>query len=637
MLNVRYDQIMGQQMNCIIGQPPFIPQIPRFANFQNQVIPMLTSYIVNILSNNLVSPGRIFVFNKASYSNWCSECLVDLTELGCIVLEIGQQRGIQINEQTIQQAAEQAVVMYVSREIVTNDQLRVASGSHATEAAYQNVQQLNSYIQQINISNAPAGAMGGGMGGGMGYSQPMGAPMQQQHIHNRHVPQPPHRGNQNLQSGISRGSGGVTLGTNNQPAASVSPVDQSRHFVRHTRQDRQNEVAQQAVYVEPKVVTKDDWKPSAAQYHRRFVNKLTDVESYGLDDAGNVIQYVEKKLENPVDRDKHRLVTVLGQSFHLNTNVREQRIGASVDKLTRVKEIDLRTSNEESPGYEDTYQEVVKYVYPKLISDVFLDSAIFSGRVHQLENQGISAVEAYRCFAIIYKPQFTKENCTPILNSLSKYKTFSSLADAMRDTGGRMQERFNNTQDDDVRFDNQDAVLYINSLDVMLTEFINSFLKNNLSLAKLRIESFVEDVDSLHDHLDKHLSARYAAAFKAFEFGVMRDMLSAPDDATEKGLLNILTNAEGEPISNFGFIPVSYSFTYLNVLSTELGLDNLTTEAVLIREQDSVVLFDVAESLFKQSEAYTVAPMYNLLITQDQRVYKIYKGFLSTNSYLIGQ
>jgi hypothetical protein len=628
MLNISYHQITGQQLNCPIGQPPYVPQLPKFAHMQ-QITPTLASYIVNFLSSNLSSAGRVYVFNKAAYNNWVSEGLADLTELGCMILEIGRQRGIQISDQAIQQAADQAIAMYVSREIVQNDQLRVASSPESINAAYQNVQQLNSYVQQLNVSNV----QGGGMGGGMGYPPQGGQGMYPPHIHNRHAPHPP-RTNQNLQSGISRGH--TTLGTNSQ-STQPSPVDQSRHFTRQSRQERQREQMPVAEVITPRVVTKDDWKPSAAQYHRSLINKTFEQEVYTTDVSGNVIQLVEELQENYMDREKHRLVTVLGDSFHLNTNVREQRIGASVDQLSLVKQIDLRAATEDSPEAEETRKSIIKHVYPNLISDVFLESAMFSGRMHQLENQSISAVEAYRCFAIIFKPQFTKDNCNPILNSLSKYKTFSSLADAMRDTGSRMQERFINTQDDAVRFDNQDAVLYINSLDVMLTEFINSFLKNNLSLAKLRIGSFVEDVGGFSDYLDETFSPRYSAAFKAFEFFIMDSLLPAPTEETEKGLLDILTNADGELPCNFGFIPVSYSFTYLNVLSKELALDGLMNEALLIREKESPVLFDVAQSLFKQSEAFPVAPMYNLLITQDQRVFKIYKGFLSTNSYLIGQ
>lgn len=629
MFNVSFDRITGQRMNCMIGQPPFVPQIASFAHFQQQIIPMLASYIVNILSNNLTSPGRVYVFNKASYSNWCSETLVDLTELGCIILEVSQQRGVQINEQVIQQAAEQAVAMYVSREIVSNDQLRSVSGSAATEAAYQNVQQLKGYIQQLN-------GYSGMMGNSMGYQQPMGGNMGYQP---RRQPSQfsNYRDNQNLQSGISRGSGGVTLGSNNRSAISDGMENDPHQYTRRSRYDRQHEKPTPQAPVAPKVVTKDDWKPSESQYYRSFVNKRKEIESYELDGVGNVIQRIDAKLEDPMDREKHRIVTVLGQSFHLNSNVREQYIGASVNKLASVKEIDLHASVDNASDSEIAYEEVIKHVYPSTITDVFLEPAIFSGRVYQLENQSISAIEAYRCFAIIFKPHFTKENCTPILNSLSKYKTFSSLADAMRDTGSRMQERFNDTQDDEVRFENQDAVLYINALDVMLTEFINSFLKNNLSLDNLRIESFVEDVGSLHEYLDKKFNARYAAAFKAFEFSIVNNILQPPGDETEKSLLDILSNPDGQAVSNFGFIPVSYSFTYLNVLSTELGLDTLGSNAVLIREQESQILFDVAKSLFKQSQAFTVEPMYNLLITQDQRVYKIYKGFLSDNSYLIGQ
>lgn len=617
MYNQNYPQIIGQPIQCAFGQPPRLPNIYDFAHLQ-QYIPAITSTVINVLSSELNSPGRIVVFNNACNNNsWSSECLAAIVELACIILSVNGGRNGMINEQTIYQASDQAVALYVSKEILDNHNLRNMCNNDSLNAASQNVRQLATYLQQMNSGNVPYTGVGNRA------SMPQQRSIQPQNT-------------QMVQNAISGGNSSLT-GANasiNRNTQHRNPKPRGQTYNRFGNTEK-NDDTQIAMPIPEKVFTKANWRPSGEYAYLFLLNPNKEQEIFTEDGNGNVVQLLGQNEDYIVDRDKHRLMPVLGNNFRLNTETREIRIGASLEKLNSIKEVTLREAidNTDTPEFES----IVNNMYPKLIVDLFLESAIFNGRMHQLEHQGLSGITTYRCFSTIFTPHIVRANCNPIMQSLSKYTNFKGLANAMRETGSLVQVSFNKAESDESRLDNQDIVMFINNIDIMLTKLINNFLRHNLSLSTLRIDSFVSDIDSVIEYLAKNLSNRYLNAFTQFEKQVINNLLMTPDEKTEKDLLELLTYSEIDMACSIGFIPTSYSFTYINMLAKELQLDGVDEYSRLIRQSEYPMLYDLAQSLFKHADAYHATPVYHLLITQDNEIFKLYNGYLSMNSYLISR
>lgn len=84
-----------------------------------------------------------------------------------------------------------------------------------------------------------------------------------------------------------------------------------------------------------------------------------------------------------------------------------------------------------------------------------------------------------------------------------------------------------------------------------------------------------------------------------------------------------------------GMIKIPKSLTLLPFSSRELDLELVKGEAKLLNEEVTPSLFHAAESLFSQTEGFTVKPIDNYLLTTDGVRYKIYQTTLISGNYTI--
>lgn len=618
-------QVMYPVLQYNEGNPPAVPQMNlpvQMTQWSNYICAM----VANTFGANLYNAPRVFAYNLVAENNWRNDNFVEVITLVFTILDLAQRQSrCSLDANMVNEAINQAVTMFVSKLTFMYDDLKSFCNPQELNAAMQNVQKMQSYIQAVNGAVNPGGNfggnpmyqqqmqgqmshMGGGMGMGMGHRQPMGS---------------------NLQGAVGSGNTGFSNTQPNQPIPS-NPIQQGKFFQQRVPKQSFEKVSEPVI---AEILTVSDWKTSDTQPYRSLFNPKFEQATYTRHGNGNVIETITSLQEPIVDREKHKLVSVLGNSFTIGSTERDIIIGNSVANLASIRHSDLSNAQEHGAS-ESLRAEVSEFVYPSVIVDTFLESAMFCGRSHQHEYQKKHPnLTAYRCFAIIYRPQFTIDSYSPLLEKLSKAKTFPQMASALISAGQDIQKNPNLEDNKDLC---TDMGIYLNNLDVMLTDTVNSFLINNLSLEDVTIDSFAEDVDKLPEYLEKQFSARYALAFAQFEHAVIGSLLTCPDEEINNYLLDILTD-DGAEQSKFSFIPLTYSFTYLDALSAELGLSKVTNVATLIREDKSPVLYEMANSLFKQSEAFVIQPTNHLLITQDQKVFKIYKGYLSANSYLIGK
>lgn len=615
------DQVMYPVLQYNEGNPPAVPAMnlpPQLSQWANYVSAM----VANTFGANLYNAPRVFAYNVVAENGWRNDSFVEVVTLVFTVLDLAQRQSrCALDTVMVNEAVAQAVTMFVSKLTYMYDDLRIRCSAQEQHAAMQNVQKMQSYIQAVNGAVNP----GGNIGGNPMYQAPMQGGMGMQH----RAPM-----GSNLQGAVGAGNTGLG-GTQATPPAQNNPIQQGKFFQQRQQRPSFEKPVTQPVVVQ-ETLTQKDWKTSDVQPYRVFYNPKMESASYSRHSNGAVIETLTPLEDNVVDREKHRLVSVLGNRLLVGSSERNVAIGASVSNLAAIRSKELEKAQEVE--LDDPLRvEVSEFVYPSTLVDAFLESAIFCGRAHQREHQQKHPnLTAYRCFAIIYRPQFTIESYNAGLEKLSKAKSFPQLAEALISTATDIQTELNDLNVAEQHPLHLDMGIYLNNLDTMLTEVVNSFLLNNLSLENVKIDSFVEDVGGLMKYLEVNYSTRYAHAFTQFEHAVVGNLLPFPDADTNSSLMNILTD-DGPKQPKFSFIPTTYSFTYLDVLSKELGLDNVSSVATLIREDKSPVLFEVADSLFKQIEGVVVQPTTHLLITQDQKIFKIYKGYLSANSYLIGK
>jgi hypothetical protein len=85
------------------------------------------------------------------------------------------------------------------------------------------------------------------------------------------------------------------------------------------------------------------------------------------------------------------------------------------------------------------------------------------------------------------------------------------------------------------------------------------------------------------------------------------------------------------------FIPINYSLTYVDILGSELAIEIGDMEPLRIDERQTPMLYELASSLFTQMEAWPYMSVNNLIITRDDQIYRLHKGYLMSGSYLISR
>lgn len=618
------------------GNPPFFPQV--------QCPPMLAPYVAVIasLAANEASmkatqnPARMFTYNLLAANNWQNQAYTEAVWLCCMVLDSGMRKGAYATvEQGLEASVAQTMSLFTSRIIFENHELKSIIDPTIVHGAMQNIGTLNNFMQEFTT--------------GMPVQQQTQYPQQgfrtapnQQAIQTFRYPQ--HNQNQppalysryhgtvpNTQAAQNTNpaiGSNTSIFSNTQSASEGSPTDQSRYF--RARQAPQETPAQHVPVNQEVSCTKMDWRPSAMQPYLSMVDPRSHAVSY-VRRNGDVVEIIQPIQENDMDRGKHAIV-LLGNTYPLDGVIRNELMEANVATLSMVTSSDIIDAKATGDGSAEL-MEINEHIYTTTLVDTFLEFSLFAGRLKQTQYQNRHAsCNVYRCFSTIFKPLVTKEMYRGYLENLSSTTSFVKLAQALKAQSAALTELL----EGDVGYDKEDAddlALYLNAIDLELTARINSFLANNLSLAGVTISSFMDDIASLRPYLEKKYSSRYSAALDQYEFAIVGGLLVDLSEDLERQLTEQL-NEDGMDFK-FSFIPTCYSFTYANVLSSELGISVGANESLLIRERESPMLFKIAHSLFRQQDAMDMVPAHNLLLTQDQKTFKLHKGYLSVDSYLI--
>lgn len=667
--------------------PPFLPPprlvlMPEIEYLRPQVATMIANEIgVKSYGN----PARVFMYNQMSGNNWQNQDYGDVIDFTMNMIAINIRKGIyRTAEQGIGDAVSQATTMFASKRIFEYPEIKGMCAPQVVDAAMQNLQLYNNLNQEINSMNRqptsfpnpgtfqpnptqphqspyppyPVDPRMAPQGYPQGYDPRMVPQGYPQGFDPRMVPQgyPPVFDPRMAPPGYQAGydprfdprnqqypgqfqqAQAPTPGMGSRFGVGPSnenPISQTQFFDRHNRQPSRPEVTPPPAPVE-EVATEADWAPSASQPYKSLINPDLYEKRYSFttDSSGSRIVMESIVTGDKMDREKHAIM-MLGDSFKLDGVLRQELVGDSAAELANIKSDVLEAATVTTTASDDSNKEaVIDFVYPNWFVDPFLESAIFEGKVKQKIHQKNHEAGVYRYFVTVAKPVITKESHRQVLPDLAGCKNFATLAKRLYSIGATVEEQSHLSPMKEPTL--TDMVMYCNQIEMVLTDLVNDFLKNKLSLSGLKIDSFVEDINDVRKYLETKYSTAFAAAYDRFELEVCQSGLFQPMSEETEAVLTSELKPEDTDDVIFTFIPVDHSITYIGLLDRELNFNVGKNDTLLIREAISPVLFKIAESLYAHKKAMGVT-LHDLLVTSDNVVYKLHKGYLGFDSYLISR
>ena len=169
--------------------------------------------------------------------------------------------------------------------------------------------------------------------------------------------------------------------------------------------------------------------------------------------------------------------------------------------------------------------------------------------------------------------------------------------------------------------DDQDVIAYLNFLDRVLTQKVNTILECNLQ-ANLRIESFTTDVGSVGEFLQKKRGAKFGYGW---DFCI-NNLMNIFTDAGEETLISAI---EENYIPPEGMCmvptPTAVSFTFTELTLKELGF-KFTEKLMYINPETAPALYKVAASLQKHKKEMGLTTEVDYLVTSDGVKYILHKN-----------
>lgn len=378
--------------------------------------------------------------------------------------------------------------------------------------------------------------------------------------------------------------------------------------------------------------TRDDWRPSIYQPYRTLVDLTEYTVEYELHPERNIaFELIKRKTEKDMNREDHH-IALLGHKYTLNGVVRKEQLANAVANMSKITYENLESALKKEPESENL-DLITQHIDKTWSMDCFLEDVIFRTKLNYRSHQAkTGSCGVYRSFATIAKPIITVEAYDKVFQQVMSHRRFVDIAKKLKSIGLACNENMESGE----ATDRADLAMYCHEIDLWLTKLVNQFLANNLSLGRVSIDKFTDDIDTVRDYLNDSYDANYSSALDRFEFDLLGGQDLGNVESLEELRLNVQESFnmtdEGFTVS---FIPTHYSITYVDVMGRELNLAVESDEALLIQSTQTPVLYELVSSLFSQADAWSNKVSTHLLITRDDKIYQLHKGYLGIDSYLI--
>ena len=618
MNNIPADRLLMQPYSYTANNPPVMFNIPEADQtmVSNIVAGLATEFGAKAQYNNI----RIFAFNYFSQNNWNNSPFMEACYTAAMILMQRMRNGENFNmifSQTISDIA----TMYASSCVLQFQHLMSYCTQETYNAALANANQLAQIKQNMQS---------GTVTGGMQHPQMLNQP--QQYNTGMVVNQTPNLGVVNAQT-QTFGTNQVCVGGYVEPDAEVSRFA----AMNRNRQASQPQYTPPVAPVVPVTHTphKPDpkevkptqealmkkWKPTVSQPCLPLMN-IGAKGRYDVYDDEIIYMPLVEDFEEIMDREQHR---ILGGTISVCPSERADQIIGDINAIASFNPTVASKAIDEPETVKDTGVNV--YIKPSHTVVMSVEELITGVRAYKHTNPESKNLEVCRGYGYVASALFMAKPME--LFGGREYKNLEDIASAMVNYASDLAVKIPMETDEHKAAELESKIQFLNSLNEFLTEVVNDISLHKLSTA-LKISSFTDDIS----HLAAAIEADYGEVFRnAFdriskEYGKM--VLNGMGDSTARGM--VLGDEDSSTTLSFIYVP--YSVTIVDMMSSELGFKIEDNKSYMITEKQPWLL-RLAESLFRQHSNLNDPTLYDVIVTTDNKIFKLHKGLVGKDSYLI--
>ena len=367
--------------------------------------------------------------------------------------------------------------------------------------------------------------------------------------------------------------------------------------------------SQKINYNSNEITTEHYWSASEIQKYKTLVNRRTETEKYVISNSGIILQEILPKQERIMDLEKHK---ILGNSLTFNTPRTYLNVKDKAEELGKI------SSSEINQNTTSINSKIMNYIWYQQIIGSSIEGIIFEGRLIKEKNQDNTS-SIYRCFCLIGKPTVGKSEYIGLFNSL-KSNNFEEVSNKLKNIINSNFKQFVN----DTNFK-----LLCLKIDNYIKNLINDFIKYGLVLDKLRLDNFSDDISQLETILSEKLGEEYFRAYVEFEKETIKNLFLNSD--TDKISFES-DNVEGIEII---CLPTGCSVTYIDLTDKELDIRIIENSPYKIDNISHKLLYEIADSLFKQKNGIIYEVLTDYLVTADDVIYRLYMSYLENEVYFL--
>lgn len=628
------EQVQGQLLNIVLGQPPYCPNYIPGPPFDGNAMAFVASIAALELQNkHATNPARLYMFNMYAVNNYAnddfSKLVVDSADY--MMLELNNYRTL---EDAAGNLVPQMVEMHCAIVVLGTRGLERyidQQTGQAIEQAADVYKQIMRHIENAKFNSQPRAGYGGQMntnrgGYGGGSNSRFGGGNNARYDTS---PRAGYGGQQptNNNQGQRQGNSGLFVREEAQQQGAGRSFSQPQRTQQQVQPNQNNNPLQQpfqkretqqmttaaTAAIEPEVekelITRSDWVSSINQRYLRAFNPVTHTEAFERNKAGNIIQTIDIRETPIMDYEKHGIQTVFGTMPAGTDPQASASLRAFKQKSTEVDDVAAAAR-----------QAIVLCEDDVRIVEVSEASAFLTAELKRtIAIAGTEQFNVFRAHAYIAEPSVHTADEVSTVSAFGQNDTLMQLRDMMRDC-------------------KKDVSAGLWSIaDQRMTRCINRVLSQNLSTT-LNITSFYDDIEDLLTLLEtEEFGPVIAAAFRKYQKKYIQSTFGVLDDDLATGLVDLYLDTE-ELASNkvvITFVSSLCSLTLLDCTAHQLEIQLADKTGAVIYPDDMPYLFEIAESLFTDIESSPDIYDRHLIKTSDSRVLELTKGHVGQDCYLL--
>ena len=608
-------QQQSQFINIALNNPPCVVPYSGIQEIMREV-PFVTAAVAMKIQNSAnVNALRMYMFNQCGSNYFQNQFFVVVVNK---VLDLATlyftQRQINTLEDAIKISIDQMTELCCAVNVREDNALQAFVDNATIQVVRTAIDQHDQLINQII-------GMKQRLGGGMPQQQ-IGIPQQQPYQqNNRQMNSAPSSNGLFISDGSGRtnlqNAGGVASHKYNDSGMGIQqPFNGRQPAPAPIVQNNERAIVSSVKNVLASI-SKIDWTPTKDNYYYPAFNPYTHDLYYTIDSDGKIIDSIlNEKAEKIMDYARHSISTVFGpkpkgadfsnvSNTLNNISLGAARLNAAIEEL-----------NEKDPEEEidPKYNALIKQ---DLVAETSLHEAWIIGDIAKIKAAKEGKVPfVYRAYACICEPFVSSKDENEFVKRISEMKTLTQLKNKL-----------------DATYDECNIEMW-SAINKRMTATVNRILKQNMSIPNVSIDSFVEDIHDLINHLSSKYGENVRDIFLKYQTQYIADTVaSVSSDIAEiftEGMLDNYTFEEDEEVPKFTYMSCYYSLTYLNCTAHELEIELCANTSSLVTKSKTPIMYDIINSVFADNCTTGEFSRY-LIKTNDGRIMECCKGILNNN------